>query len=93
MVADETMADEEDREKPLGIKGWLGMGLDGQDGHTRISRGPNFLLYGGSKRTHERMQETALKFNEMVDERGKKLEEISHRELREIVDSIHEESE
>ena len=93
MVATETMADEKDKERPLGIKGLLGMGLDGQDGQTRISRGPNFLLYGGSKRTHERMQETALKFNEMVDERGKKIEEINHRELREIVDNIHEDSE
>ena len=77
--------------KPLGIKGLLGVGLDGRDGHTRISRGANFFLVGGSKQTHERMQHFALKFNERVDERGKKMEDINRHELQEIVEEIHEE--
>jgi len=80
----------ESGEKPLGIKGLLGLGLDGRDGHTRISRGPNFLLYGGSKDTHEKMQETALKFNECVRERGKPLHKINGKELQEIVERVRE---
>ena len=75
-------------EAPLGIKGLLGLGLDGKDGHVRISRGPNFYLYGGSKKTHQKMQETAVDFNDKVDRRGKKLEEINSRELDEIVQEI-----
>ncbi len=62
----------------------LGLGLDGDDGHTRLTRGKNFLLYGGSQETHAQMQETAVKINEHLDRRGKHLEEVSPRELRDI---------
>jgi len=62
----------------------LGLGLDGNDGHTRLTRGNNFVLYGGSEETHAQMQETAIKVNEQLDKRGKRLEEISPAELRDI---------
>ena len=80
-------------EKPLGIKGLLGLGLDGGDGQTRISRGQNFVLYGGSEQTHEKMQETALTFNKRVDERGKSLEQINSRELEEMVEEVRDDVE
>ncbi len=66
----------------------LGLGLDCKDGHLRITKGKNFRLYGGSKRTHEEMQEKALKFNEHLDKRGKRLEQISVKEFREIATKI-----
>ena len=62
----------------------LGLGLDAEDGQTRITRGKNFVLYGGSKETHEVMQETAIKVNEKLDRRGKRLEDVSPRELHDI---------
>ena len=62
----------------------LGLGLDNDDGHTRITRGKNFLLAGGSYETHAQMQETAVKINEQLDQRGQRLEDVSIRELREI---------
>ena len=62
----------------------LGLGLDGDDGHTRLTRGENFVLYGGSQETHSQMQETAIKVNEHLDRRGKQLEDVSPRELHEI---------
>ena len=62
----------------------LGLGLDGDDGHTRLTRGDNFVLYGGSQETHARMQETAIKVNEHLDRHGKQLENVSPRELCEI---------
>lgn len=71
-------------EKPLNIKGLLGVGLDGRPGEKRITRGENFLLFGGSKETHEQMVATVLKLNEKVDELGKKLEQVNARELHEI---------
>lgn len=77
-----------DKDEPLGIEGLIGLGFDGDDGHVRISRGKNFYLVGGSEVTHEEMQETALKFNEKVDERGKKLREINGHELDEIVKDL-----
>ena len=68
----------------------LGLGLDNQDGHTRLTRGKNFVLYGGSEETHSTMQETAIKVNERLDRRGKRLEDVSPKELadifREVVD-------
>ena len=62
----------------------LGLGLDGDDGHVRLTRGKNFLLCGGSHQTHAVMQETALKINEHLDRREKRLEDVSAGELRDI---------
>ena len=62
----------------------LGLGLDNEDGHTRLTRGKNFVLYGGSEETHASMQETAIKVNEKLDRRGKRLEDVSPRELHDI---------
>ncbi|MCG3180318.1 MAG: hypothetical protein BIFFINMI_02677 [Phycisphaerae bacterium] len=62
----------------------LGLGLDGCDGHTRITRGENFRLVGGSHETHERMQETAIKINEKLAGRGKALHEVSRDEFMDI---------
>jgi hypothetical protein len=64
----------------------LGLGLDGEDGHMRITTGPNFQLVGGSRDTHGVMQETAIKFNEELAKRGKKLDQIGPKEF---VDILH----
>jgi len=68
----------------------LGLGLDGDDGHTRITRGKNYLLAGGSQETHALMQETAVKVNEHLDKRGKRLEDVSLEELRDICRHAHD---
>ncbi len=68
----------------------LGLGLDNDDGHTRLTRGKNFLLVGGSQETHAAMQETAVKINESLDKRGKRLEDVSVRELRDICRDVAE---
>lgn len=66
----------------------LGLGLDCEDGHLRITRGKNFRLYGGSEKTHEEMQEKAVKFNEHLDKKGKTLQQISPKEFYEIANKI-----
>jgi uncharacterized protein YbcV (DUF1398 family) len=63
----------------------LGIAFDAEEGQTRITRGKNFVLCGGSKDTHEVMQKTATKVNEQLDRRGKRLEEVSYREFRDIL--------
>jgi len=78
-------------ERPLNIKALLGIGLDGEPGQTRITRGEDFFLYGGSKGTHQHMQETVLRFKDKVDRRGKTLAEINARELHEIGRELLEE--
>ena len=68
----------------------LGLAFDNEDGQTRITRGKNFLLCGGSQETHAVMQETAVKINEQLDQRGKRLENVSIRELRDICRDIRD---
>ncbi len=68
----------------------LGLGLDNDDGHTRITRGKNFLLCGGSQDTHTVMQETAVKINEHLDRRGKRLEDVPTGELRDICRDVRD---
>jgi hypothetical protein len=65
----------------------VGVGLD-SDGHKRITTGENFALVGGSKDTHDQMTEKAVKINEKLTAKGKKLEEVSPEELDEIAHSV-----
>lgn len=66
----------------------LGLGLDCKDGHLRITKCKNFRLYGGSKKTHEAMQENAMKFNEHLKKKGKSLQNISTDEFYNIAGKI-----
>lgn len=66
----------------------LGLGLDAKDGHKRATKGENFYLFGGSKQTHQVLQEKAIKFNEQLDKKGKTLDEASEKEIFEIADKI-----
>jgi hypothetical protein len=67
------------------INGIVGLGLDGDDGHKRITSGEKFLLVGGSQDTHERMTETVVKTFEELKRRDKQLETVDPRELGEII--------
>jgi hypothetical protein len=69
----------------------LGLAFDAEDGQTRITKGDNFLLYGGSQDTHAVMQETVLKINEHLDDRGQRLEDVSRKELRDILHDVWQE--
>lgn len=64
----------------------LGIGLDNQDGHKRLTQGEDFTLAGGSEETHERMTETVLKTSEELREKGKALAEADPAELAELLD-------
>jgi hypothetical protein len=66
----------------------LGLAFDNEDGHTRLTRGKNFVLLGGSQDTHAMMQETAVKVNERLDKSGRRLEDVSVGELRRIVHDV-----
>jgi BMFP domain-containing protein YqiC len=65
----------------------LGIGLD-SDGHKRVTKGDNFLLAGGSKETHEEMTEKAVKINEKLSQRGKRLETVSREEFDDIAHEV-----
>ena len=54
----------------------VGVGLDSKDGHRRATRGQDYVLFGGSEATHERMQDGAEKFREILEQRGKNLKDV-----------------
>jgi hypothetical protein len=65
----------------------LGVGLD-SDGHKRLTTGSNFALVGGTQETHEVMTEKAVKINEKLTAKGKRLEDVSREEFDDIADSV-----
>ena len=67
----------------------VGVAFDAKDNQKRLTRGRNFLLAGGSEETHGLMQETAIKINEHLDRNGKRLEDASPGELREVCEKVH----
>ena len=66
----------------------LGLGFDCKDGHVRMTKGNNFRLYGGSKETHELMQEKAVKLNEHLTKKHKTLDSITKKEFAEIARKV-----
>ena len=73
------------RRKRRGRAALLGVGLDNDDGHKRITTGEKFLILGGSEETHARMTETVVKTFEELKQRGKPLEDVESGELSEII--------
>jgi hypothetical protein len=69
------------------VGGILGVGLDNADGHKRITKTEEMVLVGGSEETHERMQETAIRFSEELEKRGKALPQTT---VREAIDLLRE---
>lgn len=67
------------------VSGILGLGLDAEDGHRRVTQTDEMVLVGGSEPTHERMQETAIRFGEELEKRGKALPETTVREAMDLL--------
>ena len=79
----------EPKENERQVLGFLGVGLDG-DGEQRITRTEHFFLVGGSENTHERMQVTAVKFNEALIRRGQLLQQLPVEEIIQLLRHAHE---
>ena len=63
----------------------IGLGLDNEDGHKRITHGEKFAILGGSEETHEKMTESVLKTFEDLKRRGKLLEHASSQEVADLL--------
>jgi hypothetical protein len=70
------------------VAGLLGLAFDATDGHKRITRGDNFMLFGGSEETHGLLRDTVIKVNEKLDQRGLELADVSVEELRDLIDEV-----
>jgi hypothetical protein len=73
------------KKKPEPRAALLGLGLDNDDGHKRITTGEQFAIVGGSDETHGRMTETVVKTFEELKSRGKHLHQVEPTELAEIL--------
>ncbi len=71
--------------KPAKRAALLGLGLDNDDGHKRITTGEQFAIVGGSAETHGRMTETVVKTFEVLKSRRKQLHQVEPAELAEIL--------
>ena len=63
----------------------LGLGLDAQDKHKRITRGEGFHLVGGSEDTHDRMTETVIKTTEDLGRKGLTIADAHPEELADLL--------
>ncbi|MFL2847974.1 MAG: hypothetical protein ACJZ9B_03250 [Coraliomargaritaceae bacterium] len=63
----------------------LGLGLDNQDGHKRITEAERFSIVGGNEETHQTLTEVAIKTFETLDKKGKTLDTVKKEELNDII--------
>ena len=63
----------------------LGVGLDNDDGHKRITQAEEFSIVGGSQDTHERMTETVIKTFEDIKTKGISLSTIEPNHLSDLL--------
>jgi len=63
----------------------LGIGLDCDDGHKRITTSEDFSIFGGSDETHSKMSETFIKTSEQLLSKRKSIDEVSTEELAELL--------
>lgn len=63
----------------------VGVRVDRGDGHTRVSRGKDFVALGGTKEGHEHLRETVAQISDEVKRRGRAMGEVKAEELKEIV--------
>ena len=75
------------KSKPV-VLGLLGVGLDGKDGHTRITKGEDFVLFGGSAETHEKMQDFTIRLTEKLQKKGKRIRDAEPKEIRDIAEDL-----
>ena len=63
----------------------LGLGLDNNDGHKRVTQAERFSIVGGNEETHNTLTEVAIKTFETLDKKGKTLDTVEKKELNDII--------
>ena len=55
------------------------------DGHSRVSKGKDFVAVGGTREGHEHLRETVAEISDEVKRRGRSMGEVRREEFREIL--------
>lgn len=66
------------------LQGVLGLGLDDDGGHHRLTKGSDFKLVGGSAETHERMTDLVMRMRETLKREGKTLRDLNRAEFEDL---------
>ena len=66
------------------LMGVFGVGLDNDDGHSRVTQGKDFTLCGGSAETHERMQDLMIRMGEHLKKKGKTIRDLTRPEFEDL---------
>ena len=66
----------------------VGVGLDKEDEHIRITNGENFDIFLGSKGSHEQMQAWIVRIEEALKKQNRSLQEFTPEEFVEFVKSL-----
>lgn len=74
------------------INHFIGICIDNDDGHKRLTQAEQFLIIGGSKESHELLTVACLKTFENLKQNGKRLEQIEPDELIAIINKIIEDN-
>ena len=77
-----------DRSKKDRMVGMLGLGMESEDGHIRISKGDHFKIVMGSEEAHEAMLKLCIEINKALEQEGRTLEELSREEFIELLGRI-----
>ena len=63
----------------------VGIGLDGSEDEKRVTKGEDFVLMGGSRETHEIMQDLVIRMEEKLKRKGKRMGELEDPEFEDLV--------
>ncbi len=67
------------------VLGLVGIGLDADDEHRRVTEAEDVLLVGGSEDTHGKMQDAVIRLNEKLNKKGKRVRDTESRELMDLL--------
>lgn len=68
----------------------IGICLDNDDGHKRITQAEQFLVMGGSHESHQVLTQACLKVFENLKQTGQRLESLEPDELIDIINKVIE---
>jgi hypothetical protein len=66
----------------------LGLDSDDHEDEERLTRGQQSLILGGSPETHAELRETALRMEQELERRGRRLGELDPTELADLATAI-----
>ena len=73
------------------VMGLVGVGFAATDGHPRLTKGDDFVLFGGSEATHAQLQDLTIRLTERLKLKGKRIAGADMREIRDIVQDLRNE--